>query len=169
MENFYSIGLDKTDKISHHRYDRFYPTFLEPLRDQKFNMLEIGIDHLGSLNLWKKYFPKSFIYGIDIGIEYEDEQSKVFKLDQSSEQDLQFALNNIPQCQFIIDDGSHHPYHQYLTFIKLFPKLLKDGGVYIVEDVECNYWRPDTTIYGYNIGHFNFIDWVKGKIDCVGS
>ena len=169
MKDFYNIGLDKTDKVFQHRYDRFYPTFLEPLRDQKFNMLEVGIDRLGSLSLWKKYFPKAFIYGIDIGVEYEDKQSKVFKLDQSNEQDLQFVLNNTPQCQFIIDDGSHHPYHQYLTFTKLFPKLLKDGGIYIVEDIECNYWRPNTSIYGYDIGYFNFIDWVKGKINCVNS
>jgi len=169
MKNFYNIGLDKTDKVNYHRYDRFYPTFLESLRDQKFNMLEIGVDRLGSLKLWKEYFLNAYVYGIDIRVEYEDERSKVLKLDQSNEQDLQFIIDNIPQCQFIIDDGSHHPYHQYLTFTKLFPKLLKDGGIYIVEDVECNYWRPDTVIGPYNIGYFNFIDWIKGKINCVNS
>ena len=169
METFYDIGSNKTDKVYYHRYDRFYPTFLEPLRNQKFNMLEIGIDQLGSLELWKEYFPKAYIYGADIKVEYEDKRSKVFKIDQSNDHDLQFLVDNTPSCQFIIDDGSHHPYHQYLTFIKLFPNLLEEGGVYIVEDIECNYWRSNTSVYGYPIGHFNFIDWVKGKINYVNS
>lgn len=169
MKTFYDIGVDKTDKVNYHRYDRFYPTFLEPLRSQQFNMLEIGVDQLASLGVWKEYFPKAYIYGADIGVEYEDERSKIFKLDQSNNQDLQFLIDNIPPCQFIIDDGSHHPYHQYLTFTKLFPHLLENGGIYIVEDIETNYWRPGTECYGYAIDYFNFIDWVKGKINYVNS
>ena len=54
MKSFEEIGKKLTDKIHHHRYDRFYPQFLEPLRNRKFNMLEIGIDRLGSLKLWEE-------------------------------------------------------------------------------------------------------------------
>jgi hypothetical protein len=40
---------------------------------------------------------------------------------------------------FIIDDGSHENAHQIETFGILWPHL-KDGGVYIVEDVQTSYW-----------------------------
>ena len=43
MRSFYDIGYSLSDKVNHHRYDRFYPLFLESLRDQEFNMLEIGV------------------------------------------------------------------------------------------------------------------------------
>lgn len=169
MNEFYNIGKDLTDKISYHRYDRFYPLFLNSFRNEEFNMLEVGIENGGSLKLWKEYFPKSFIYGVDIKKEYEEDRCKIFKLDQSNDNDIQYMIHNIPKCKFIIDDGSHHPYHQYITFVSLFDKLLEDGGVYIVEDIECNYWKHNSTVYGYEIGFFNFVDWVKGKIDSVNE
>jgi hypothetical protein len=40
---------------------------------------------------------------------------------------------------FIIDDGSHLNAHQIETFGILWPHL-KDGGTYIVEDVQTSYW-----------------------------
>ena len=57
MRSFYEIGLESgTDKVTHHRYDRFYPLFLDNLRREEFSMLEIGIDQKKSLDLWKEYF-----------------------------------------------------------------------------------------------------------------
>ena len=66
MKSFYEIGSHLSDKVNHHRYDRFYPLFLESLRDQEFNMLEIGVWGGGSLQLWEEYFPKAYIHGVDI-------------------------------------------------------------------------------------------------------
>jgi hypothetical protein len=36
--------------------------------------------------------------------------------------------------------------------------MLCDGGIYIIEDIECNYWNPDSDLYGYRIGELNIID-----------
>ena len=88
MRTLKEIGLSLTDKISYHRYDRFYPMFLEPLRHQEFNMLEIGVDRGGSLSLWKEYFPKANIFGADIDQQWADERAAVFKCDQSKLSDL---------------------------------------------------------------------------------
>ena len=48
----------------------------------------------------------------------------------------------------IVDDGSHIPEHQLLTFDALFRDLLEPGGVYIFEDIEVSYWRRGS-LYGY--------------------
>ena len=175
MKSFYEIGLnqpDKTDKVSHHRYDRFYPLFLESLRDQEFNMLEIGVGSGGSLRLWEEYFPKASIHGADVDYNYFEESSERFtlhKFDQSNPNDLKEIVNTLPKCKFIIDDGSHHPHHQFTTFIELFKNLLEPEGVYIIEDIECNYWHPDSTIYGYEIGHFNILSYFKNTLDQINT
>ena len=52
------IKESKTDKISHHGYQRFYPWFLAHFRNKNINLLEIGIDRTESLKLWKGYFGK---------------------------------------------------------------------------------------------------------------
>jgi hypothetical protein len=166
-KSFYEIGLNLTDKIYHHRYDRFYPTFLESLRKSSFNLLEIGIDTGGSLLLWKEYFPKAKIYGIDINLELKNDDFTIYKIDQSDLDQIKKATKLIPKCQLIIDDGSHHPIHQLETFLEFFDKILEYGGIYIIEDIECNYWRPETSIYGYEIGHFNIIDYFKNTPDQI--
>ena len=169
MKTFKEIGQSVTDKITQHRYDRFYPMFLEPLRDQEFSMLEIGIDRGGSLSLWKEYFPYAKIFGADIHQEWKDERTTVIKCDQSSAFDLKILAQKVPKCKLIIDDGSHNPQHQMITFCELFKNALDFGGIYIVEDLECNYWRPESSLYGYQVGHFNFIDFLKKLADEVNE
>jgi hypothetical protein len=169
--SLYNIGLSLTDKIYHHRYDRFYPQFLEKFRKYSFNMLEIGVDSGGSLKLWQKYFPKAKIYGIDHKSSWTDESGafEILKCDQSKVEELEKAIYKLPKCKFIIDDGSHVPYHQFITFDKFFTNLLEDGGVYIIEDIECNYWRSDAEIYGFTIGEYKFIDFLKTLPDEINS
>ena len=169
MKDFYNIGKDLTDKVYHHRYDRFYPTFLESLRTQEFNMLEIGISKGGSLELWEKYFPQAKIFGVDIDSKWQSDKCTTYKFDQSNPKDLKEITQVIPKCKFIIDDGSHQPNHQFITFLELFENLLEEGGVYIIEDIECNYWRSDASVYGYKIGHFNIIDYFKNSPDQINS
>jgi len=44
------------------------------------------------------------------------------------------------EFDIIIDDGSHDPRHQMISFDELFPTL-RPGGLYIFEDVETSYWN----------------------------
>jgi hypothetical protein len=56
----------------------------------------------------------------------------------------------------IVDDGSHHPDHQLLSFSMLFQQLLQPGGLYILEDVETSYWRRGSLYnyeYRYGLGN----------------
>lgn len=145
----------KTDKVSHHGYYRFYPRFLEHLRPKAISggkgMIEIGIDESHSLKTWLEYFPDSFVYGIDIGVELDGPRHRIFKADQSNRSQLE----NIVQKRlkhdifFIIDDGSHVPEHQILSFDYMFDACLKPGGTYIIEDIETSYWTKNG-LYGYD-------------------
>ena len=169
--SFREIGTELTDKVYRHRYDRFYPTYLERLRDKEFNMLEIGIDEMGSFKLWSEYFPKAKMWGVDI----EPKESTFDKLtiiqaDQSVPEGIEkISLLSPKDCEFIIDDGSHVPEHQIKTFHKLFQDNLKPGGVYIIEDIECTWWRDDSGIYGFEVGVFNTVQHFKGLIDGINQ
>lgn len=175
-KSFEELGyISGTDKVLHHGYQRFYPRYLETLRDSATGMLEIGIDYHKSLHLWKGYFTKAHIYGIDINDKVlVDPRVSILKADQSKRADLEQILTKITHpVQFIIDDGSHIPEHQVLTFNVLFDKLLQPGGVYIVEDIETSYWTRDK-IYGYDTRYGyrhpnSFIEKVKPVADAINS
>jgi len=113
-------------------------------------MLEIGIDQQHSLQTWLEYYTDAFIYGIDIGVELEGPRYTIFKADQSDLKPLEtITKTKIKHPIFlIVDDGSHIPEHQALSFNYLFSELLLPGGVYIIEDTETSYWTRGS-LYGY--------------------
>jgi|15BtaG_2_1085339.scaffolds.fasta_scaffold02767_6 hypothetical protein len=151
-DDFKRIGKEAgTDKIDLHGYHRFYPFFLNHLRDEEMSMLEIGVLEGSSINLFGEFFPLGRIFGMDIGKEYKTDRGEVFKGDQSNLDDLKSIVNKIGEkVDFIIDDGSHVPHHQLITFIYFFGILLKPGGIYIIEDIETNYWS-NGGLYGYKV------------------
>ena len=151
-----SAGSDKT---TYHKYHEYYPIFLEKFRTSKINLFEIGIDEGKSLKLWEQYFPFAYIWGMDISKEYSSSRCKIFIGDQSKIEDLRRVSSQIPMCDVIVDDGSHVPEHQLKTFYYLFQHKLNWGGVYIIEDIECSYWKPDSEIYGYEAGYLNLVDY----------
>jgi len=172
------------DKVTYHRYDLIYPHFLSHLQHEEIKMLEIGLGFgflrpaewtysddtgSGSRNMWKEFFPQSKIYVMDIHHEFEDEIGLVIQGDQSNLQDLEKVSNLSGELDFIIDDGSHHPEHQIKSFDYLFSKNLKRGGLYIIEDIECSYWNPKETVYGYETGYLNIIDYFSKLLHEVNS
>ena len=140
-----------TDKVTHHEYHNIYNFFLKDLYEKEGSILEIGIGTKTtySLDMWLKLFPNAFIYGIDIDYDDQGERFTIFKADQSDENQLNAVKDRLKNENvfFINDDGSHMPEHQLLTFNTLFP-LLKEGGIYIIEDVETSYWTKGS-LYGY--------------------
>lgn len=170
MNEFQHLGNKYgTDKSSHHGYHYFYPKHLEALRKDKFNMLEIGYSDGNSCRMWEEYFPNANIYSMDINIEGQFNNHTVFKGDQSNFDDLKRVNDSIVSARFIIDDASHHPMHQIETFNILFKSLLEPGGIYIIEDIECNYWNSESKLYGYRVGFFSSVEHTKKLVDYVNS
>jgi hypothetical protein len=157
-----------TDKVNPHGYHFFYPSFLDRMRDETFNMLEIGYGTGQSVKMWCEYFPKCNIFCIDINTELViNDRCKVIKANQANKSDLQLVAEQVVRARLIIDDGSHNPKHQFETFTYLFEHLLEAGGTYIIEDIETSYWRPDKALYGYLVGNFNLMQKMDGYKDMI--
>lgn len=147
------------DKSVYHGYHKFYPDFFEKWRNEPINLFEIGLDEGKSMNVWQYYFPYANIWGMDISKSFHNKRCRLFVGDQNNINDLVRIKKDVPMCKIIIDDGSHVPDHQLKSFYYLFENMLDWGGVYVIEDIECSYWSPDKTVYSFETGHLNIIDY----------
>lgn len=161
-------GTDKSSQC--HNYCVKYEKYLSFKRDESIKILEIGIFNGSSLEMWKSFYPNSYVVGVDINSRcsvYEQTTNNVF-VEIGSQTDETFLINVIKKhgpFDLIIDDGSHMQSHMIFSFNCLF-KTLKPKGVYIVEDTCCSYWseyegglgKVDTSIEFFKkmIDHVNF-------------
>lgn len=138
-----------TDKWGFHWYLQHYQRYFERLRLRKLNVLEVGVggyDHPRrggeSLRMWKAYFPKAEIFGIDIYDKrfLEEKRIKIFQGNQTDESFLREVVSRTGGFDIVIDDGSHINQHVIRMFQILFP-LLRNPGIYVVEDTQTSYWR----------------------------
>ena len=69
---------------------------------------------------------------------------------ESPPTELDSAVWRTAGYDFILDDGSHVPFHMVLSFMELWPSV-RPGGIYIIEDLETNYWNKmkPTRVTGY--------------------
>jgi hypothetical protein len=144
----------QTDKVFTHHYERLYSRFLHRFRDkEEFAMLEIGYGTGAGIHFWQTVFPSAFVYCFDRDHEGVGERSRIIKVDQSNPSRLQNGVGLVEHpIDLIIDDGSHHPSHQLNSFSYLFSDLLRDDGVYAIEDIETSYWR-NGSLYGYAMNY----------------
>ena len=95
-----------------------------------------------SLRVWRDYFKNAQIYGADIDKNclFQDGRIKTFYVDQLNNESIKEMWKNISKDNFdiIIDDGLHSEDASTSLFFNSFHKL-KDGGIYIIEDVHYNY------------------------------
>jgi len=151
-------GSDKgTTQGSCHGFSNIYDEYLSTQKNKIFNVLEIVINNGSSLKMWYNYFPNAIIHGLDIDnkSQYNNDRIKCTILDQSNEEQLkQFSETVKIQYDFIIDDGSHHMRDQQITFGYLF-KLLKPGGIYVIEDLHTSLCDNGTNVYGRPVEIYN--------------
>jgi hypothetical protein len=140
-------ALCGTDKYGLHHYTPVYEALARPLRRRRVTLLELGVGGYGhglggeSLLMWEAYFRRGRIYGVDI----EDKTAlsrgrvKVFQCSQTDRERLAALGQEIGPFDIVIDDGSHVSADQIASFPILWP-FVKDGGWYVVEDVQTSYW-----------------------------
>ena len=130
-----------------HGYFELYDRHLASRRHRPLTILEIGIGGGGdaswageSLRMWKTWFPRSTVYGIDVAVQDEIDERRIRVLvgSQSDVGFLQRTANEIGPIDLVVDDGSHLPWDTRTTFAALFPHVVP-GGFYVIEDLQTSY------------------------------
>jgi hypothetical protein len=138
---------------SQHNFTDIYEKYFKKYKNKKIKILEIGAHDGASLKTWLEYFPNSIIHALDIDDRSQLNNNRIncFVLDQSNEEELKRAASYLLQdYDIIIDDGSHHMRDQQITFYYMF-KLLKNNGLYIIEDLHTSLCDNKTLLYGRQI------------------
>jgi hypothetical protein len=138
-----------TDKEGAHAYADAYERQLGALRHEAITLLEIGIGGYAdparggaSLRMWKSYFPRARIIGLDIEDKspLAEDRITILQGDQGDKAFLERMALEYGPFDVVIDDGSHHCKHVIASFEALFPHVT-DHGIYAVEDLQTSYWE----------------------------
>ncbi|MFI5718093.1 hypothetical protein [Nocardia sp. NPDC051750] len=171
----YSPGLSElctaagSDKWGLHQYTRHYEHHFEAIRDRPLTVLEIGVGGYsdprqggGSLRMWRNYFCRAAVYGMDIvdKTALSEQRMTVLRGDQSAPADLAGVAAITGPLDIVIDDGSHIGSHIITSFHTLFP-VLRAGGWYVIEDLQTAYWPS----FAEGPGSPTAMDFVTGLID----
>jgi len=128
-----------------HGYDVFYEKLFKESRTKSLNIMEFGIHHGDSLAALSCYFPNANIVGVDrnpFSTNYKSKRIRTLHCDVSSEKNLDNLSNYLNKdYDYIIDDASHNPIHQKLTFFSMF-KNLKSEGIFVIE--ELNFFQSES-------------------------
>lgn len=149
---FNAYGSDK----DRNGYTALYHTLFDRIKAEPMNVAEIGIGTMipgvcssmvgyalpayrpgGSLRAWRDYFSNSRIYGFDVqtDTQFEDERIQTRLCNSTNSLDVDKTVSSLGvMFDIIIDDGDHRAGSQYETLRNFYP-YLKDGGIYVIEDI----------------------------------
>ena len=128
-------------------------------REKPFKIFEIGVGTGGSIELWYKISKELKIdfeiTAIDIRIRpavikeiqnltTDDGSVRLHRCNSNNIELLDEILQD-EKFDLIIDDGSHESDSIVNSFHSLFIDRLKDGGLYIIEDLHTHYWEKQAT------------------------
>ena len=141
LEEFFSQHRGKRlDKYVH--YLEVYDKYLHKYRNKKVTILEIGVNHGGSIDMWRSYFGEQCRYiGVDINPkckEFESDGIEIYIGDQGDRDFLRSLADSVGHFDILIDDGGHSMVQQWTTFEVLYPRISVPGA-YICEDTHTSY------------------------------
>jgi len=147
-----------------HYFDIYHHHF-QAFRNRPVTIVEFGISHGGSLQMWKHYFgEQARIIGVDINPKcatLAEPQIEVVIGDQENREFLRSLAASVGEVDVLIEDGGHTMNQQIATFEELWP-IVVDGGVFLMEDLHTSYW-PE---YGGGLRRDGtFIEYAKNLID----
>lgn len=142
LEYVKNISGEKPDKYDLGYINEFYDKLFTPKKESCNMLLEIGIQYGLSLLLWKEYFLNATIYGIDNEychhvVDSPRIQPYFMNAYTKSCVDL-FEANTF---DIVIDDGPH-TLESMIFFCNYYLKLVKPGGIFVIEDIIDTTWTP---------------------------
>jgi hypothetical protein len=147
-----------------HYFD-IYDRHFAPFRGRSINVVEFGVSHGGSLQMWKDYFgPRAHITGVDIMpkcARFAEDRIDIVIGDQEDRTFLRGLARKLGSVDVLIEDGGHTAAQQINTFEEFWP-YITEGGVFLMEDLHTSYWER------YSGGYKRpgtFIEYAKDLID----
>ncbi len=145
-ELFKREGADKQTGM--HGYAPVYEELFEPRRHEPLTLLEIGVYQGASIRSWLEYFPIARIIGVDCDAQFLSfsERYEFFHGRQEDPKFLDGVRKAAGPFDIVIDDGSHRPNDQRVSFMELWP-VLRPGGYYVIEDIQCWFDQAQSPAY----------------------
>jgi len=140
LSELYYSGKYNTDRNTDHSYiDHFYDEVFSNIKNVS-NILEIGVCGGGGIMLWKDYFQDALIDCIDTDDykNYVDHPRVNFIQKDAYSLQTIWSLPN-KTYDIMIDDGPHILSSQ-IFFLENYIKLLRPGGLAIIEDIQSYDW-----------------------------
>jgi len=145
-----------------------YEDKLKKYQKSEIKFFEIGVLNGGSLEIFSKYFSNAeLILGCDIDpkckeLQFSADNIKFIAGDVNKEE-IKNQVTKFSKFDIILDDGSHNSDDIIRTFCNYFNHL-KEGGLYIIEDMHCSYWREHKGGLFFPISSINFF---KKLVDVI--
>jgi hypothetical protein len=142
------VDSSRTDKNTTHSYLPLYQTLLSHKKETAKYVIEVGVQHGGSIKLWRDFFTNAVVHGVDVidihsiwgGI--KNDQNIVLHASTDA-YDSEFVtnqfLNKNIQFDFLLDDGPH-TLQSMKQFIVLYSQIMTHDGILIIEDVQSWDW-----------------------------
>ena len=151
-----------------HYFDVYHRHF-QRYRGSACTVLEIGVYHGGSLQMWRDYFgADARIIGLDINPRVkvlEEPGVEIVIGDQANRAFMRDLKARYGPFDIVIDDGGHTMVQQIVTLEEIYDAVKADG-VFLVEDMHTSYWRE----YGGGYRHpFSFVELAKGLVDQLNA
>ena len=185
----------KSDKSQWHNYTTLYNCLFSQFINKNINFFELGLgtnnvnipSNMGkdgtpgaSLYAFREYFQNANICGADIDskILFDDDNIWTFYVDQTNPE----AIKNLWDCfddtefDVIIDDGLH-TFDANKIFFENSIHILKNGGVYIIEDIILEHKQKFIDYFSEkNLSYFNVLElpmdasWTRdGRINTIDN
>jgi hypothetical protein len=171
----YSLYKLNQDYLAGHSYNDIYELLFFQHKNKTKLVLECGIGTKnpniasnmsyseycipgGSLRAWRDYFPNAQIIGVDIDpdIMFTEDRINTFVCNQTSKSSINnfiIQANLQPNTVDIIIDDGLHEFNANITLFENTKHLLKDNGIYIIED----FWVANKE-QQFFINYFNKLD-----------
>lgn len=154
-----------------HKYMPFYASLFEPIRFNSLLILELGFAKGRGARCLLEYFPKANVHSGDISLSEsqmyathmpEDHLRRLHlhEFDQGSIDSHRLLLESVkgkhdaPSFDIVIDDCSHEPAHQILSFTRLWCTVTP-GGFYVIEDMHPFYRNGKHTTIEFFKNHLD--------------
>src|SRR5690606_6533248 len=114
-------------------YLEVYDKLFAPLRDKPIRLLEIGVQNGGSLEIWRKYFPRAeIVVGCDINpdcrnLSFDDKKIVLIVGDANSQETEHEMVACSAEYDIVIDDGSHKSSDIVRSLARYFGSLANGG------------------------------------------